>query len=228
MKSADALDTDNIRTGTLDISPHAVKEVGYIYNMRLPCSIFNNCSSLCHYRSKHNVDGCSDTCHIKEYMTAMQLFRLRNDQTIFNIHRCTQRLKALDMLVDRAASDITSTRKCHFSTLIFAKQCPQKIIGASDFLNIFIIYAQTSDRASIDLNRMTVHTVHHCSDAFDCLKQYIDIPHIRKILNYNNLICHYCSCHDTECRILGSANLDLADQWIAALNHILFHNAPLY
>ena len=58
VKLVNALNTDNICTGTLNVGSHRVEEVSHVNNMWLFCRILNYSIAFCQNRCKHNVD-CS-------------------------------------------------------------------------------------------------------------------------------------------------------------------------
>ena len=128
MKSLNTTDADHISTCTLDISTHTVQEIGNINNMRLSCSILDNCTACCHGSCHHDIDSRADRNHIQEDMTSMKILSPGNDSTMENIHLSTKSTKSFQMLVDRSAADITSARKRNFCMFILSEQCTQKII----------------------------------------------------------------------------------------------------
>ena len=119
MELLNSSDTDHICTCSLDIGSHAVEEVGNINHMRLLGSILDNCLALCHYCSHHDIDGGANADNIKINMLAHQLISLSTDDPL-NGDLGSQCSKALDMLVDRAKSDVAASGKCHSRLLVFA------------------------------------------------------------------------------------------------------------
>ena len=119
MQMGNTLDTDHIRTGTLDIGSHAVQEVRQIHHMRFLGRVLDNRGAFRHYRSHHDIDGSADTDHIHINMAAAQMLRLCLDQAMLDLHVRAQSTEALNMLVNGTAADITSTGKCHFRMLVF-------------------------------------------------------------------------------------------------------------
>ena len=121
MKRFYSVNTNLICSGTANIGSHAVQEVGNIYDMRLFCCVLNNCLTFCHCCCHHDIDGSTHSYHIKVNMASDKTFCFCNDQSMFNSYICPQSPKAFDMLVNRAKTDITSTRKSYFRFFIFSK-----------------------------------------------------------------------------------------------------------
>ena len=169
MKLSHTTDLNNICSCTTDICTHTVQEVCHIYNVWFLGNVLHNGLSLCHCRSHHHIDRCSDAHHIKINMLPYQTLCLCNNLTMLNFNFCTKRTESFQMLIDRSAADITSSRKCNFCMLIFSKQCSQQIVGSSDLLDIIIFNTEISDPSAIDSNRMTVHTLNICSNSCNCI-----------------------------------------------------------
>ena len=159
MKLLNTTDTDHIRTGTLDIRTHAVQEVRHINNMRLPCSILNDRTTSRHRSSHHNIDGSAYRNHIQEDMAAMKILRLRNDRTMTDIHIRAKSTETFQMLIDRSAADITSTRKRNLRMFILTKQSTKKIIRSTDLLDKFIIHTKITNGRAVDLYSRFIDTL---------------------------------------------------------------------
>ena len=188
MKRLNTTDTDHIRTGTLDIRPHTVQEIRHINNMRLPRSILNDRTASRHRSSHHNINSSTNRNHIQENMAAMQILRLGNNSTMTDINIRTKSTETLQMLVDRPAADITSTRKRNLS--ILAKQSTKKIIRSTDLLDKLIIHAEIADSRTVDLYSRLINTLNLSPDLGDRLKQNIDVPNIWQILDQYSFISH--------------------------------------
>ena len=140
-------------------------------------------------------------------MCALQMIRLSRDQTVLDIHFCTQCTKSLQMQIYGTASDITATGQCNLCLLIFTEQCTKQIIRCPDLLYILIINRHPGDRTSIDLYRMGIDPVNDSPDSFDRPEENIDVPHVRKIFNGNRFIRHDRRGKDRQRRILRTADL---------------------
>ena len=154
---------DHIRSRASDVRSHAVQEVRHIYYMRLLRHILHNSQAFRHRSSHHHIDRRSYTDHIEVNVLAYQTVCLCNDLSMPDLHICSQSPEALKMLVDRPASDITSSRKRNLRMLILPKQCSQKIIRCPDLLNIIVFNIYTVDVLSINLDSVTIHSANPCS-----------------------------------------------------------------
>ena len=121
VKFLNTTDLDHICSGTTDICSHAVEEVCNINNVRFFCNILHNGKSLCHCSCHHNINSCSNTDYIKVNVLSDQAVRFSKNLTIFNLYICSKCTESFQMLIDRSASDITSSRQCNFCMLILSK-----------------------------------------------------------------------------------------------------------
>ena len=174
---------DNVCSGALNVSSHAVQEVSYINYMRLSGRIFDNRASRSHRCCHHNVDGCANRHNIQENMASVKIFRTCHNRPMKNLYICSQSPEALQMLVNGTASDIASARKRHLRMFIFSKQRAQKIIGCADFFNVFIINADIGNGRTINLYCRSVDSFYLGSDPGNCFQQNIDVSYVRQIFD---------------------------------------------
>ena len=187
--------------------PDTCPEETNVYDMRLLCRVLYDRLSLRHCCRHHDIDGRSDRYFIQINVRTLQMIRLSSDQTMLNIYSGAQRTKALQVQIDRAASDITASGQCHLCLLIFTEQCTKQIIRCPDLLYILIITRHPGDRTSIDLYRMGIDPVNDSPDSFDRPEENIDVPHVGKIFNGNRFIRHDRRGKDRQRRILRTADL---------------------
>ena len=109
---------------------------------------------------------------------------------------------------------------------VLSEKSPQQIVGSPDLLDIIVLNVKITDRTAIDLNCVSVNSLHHRSDLTDRLEHNINVVDIRQIVDQHGLIRHDRRCQDCESRIFGAAYLHFSHQWIAAFDHILLHFAP--
>ena len=89
MQFLNALNSDNICTGALDIGTHTVKEIGNVNYMRLLSCILNSRSSLCQACCKHNVNSGSNRYNIHIYVPADKLLCLCTYHAMLYFNRST-------------------------------------------------------------------------------------------------------------------------------------------
>ena len=227
VKPFHATNTDGIRSCALNIGSHAVKEVRHIYDMRLLGCIFKDGLSLCHGRRHHDIDGGSHRNHIQINVACHQINGVSNHCPALDLHIRSQRPKSLYMLVNGTASDIAASRKRNLGALIFTQQSAYKVIRGADPTNVFIIHRYLSYISRIDLHCMTVDAAYAGTDLLNRLQHYVDIPHIRQIIDEHIFIRHNGRCQDTQCGILRTAYGHIAHQRVAAFYNIMFHFTPL-
>ena len=221
MKLRHAFDPDHIRSCTLDIGAHAVKHIGHINHMRLLRRILQDRIPLGKGRCQHNIDGRTDRNHVKINMTAAKMIRIHNYHAMVDLRSCTKTTEALQVLVNRTASDVTAAGQRDLRLFIFSEKRSQQIIGRADPLHVFIIDPDRPDSGSVNRNRMGIDPFYGRTNPGDCLQKHIDIPYIRKIIDHHFLVRHDRRSEDSQSRIFCAANYDIAHQRTAALNHIL-------
>ena len=147
--------------------------------MRLFRSIFNCSLSLGERRCHHDIDCSAYRYLIQINVSSNQPFSLCRHSSVTNFDMRSQCAKPLNVQVHRTASDITASRKGHLRTLIFPKQRTQQVIGCPDFLHGVIIHRDIFHERTIDFHGMRVYTFNPRTNIRHCLKQRIDIAHIR-------------------------------------------------
>ena len=196
--------------------------------MRLFRHVFHDRKTFGHSSSHHHIDRCPDCHNIKIQMRSAKFLRLCDNLAVFNIDVRTKSPKSFQMLIDRSASDIASSRQRNFRSFIFPEKSSQQIVRRSDLLNVIILYIKIADRTSVDLYCMTIDPLHHRADSLDRFQHHIHIIHIRKIIDLNSLIRHDCSRQNCKRRIFRAADLHFSDKRIPAFYDILFHITPLF
>ena len=147
-----AANPDDIRARALHTATHGVQKVRQIDDMRLLRGVVNGGRSLRTGCGKHDVDGSADGDHIHEYIRADKPIRFRNDQTARRFNPCAERTHALDMLVNRAASDIASAGKRNLRASEAGKQRTDIIRGRAHAAAKLKRNIRPVDGAGIDLH----------------------------------------------------------------------------
>ena len=165
MQRLHAADLDHVCSRSADVGPHAVEEVGHVYDMGLFCHVLHDRKPVSHCRRHHHVDGGSYADHVKIQMGSPHMLGLGHDLAVLDIHVRAQCAKSLQMLVDRSASDIASPRKRYLRLAVLSKQGAKQIIRCPDLLYIIILNVKVSNRTPVDLHSMPVKPLHRCPDA---------------------------------------------------------------
>ncbi len=188
--------------------------------------VFQNRPALRKSRRHQNIDGRAHAGNIQINMTSHKALRTGSDHAVRNLHRRAQRLKPLDMLINRTASDITAARQHHRRLFKPSQKRAQKIIGCPDFAQRIAVHVQIMNQRRVHFHRMPVDPFHMCANALHGSKQDVGIPHIRHIFYQNSFIRHQRSRQNRKRRILRAAYLHLSNQRISTANRILFHIYP--
>ena len=161
--------------------------------MRLLCRVLDDGVAVGKRCRHHDIDGRSHGDHIQIDVTSPQLFGVHNDDAVLDLHLRAQRAEALDMLIDRTASDLTAARQYNFRLLVLAQKSAYQIVGRPDLSYIFIIYQQVS--AGIDILSADQYFIVALADysrpnLLHGLEQDVGISYIRHIVDQTLTICH--------------------------------------
>ena len=162
-------------------------------------------------------------------MAACQLLRLRENHAAVDPDTRAECPEALLVLVNRPCADIASARERHTGLTVLAEQCTDQIIRCTDLTYIIIVNLMGKNVLTADGNNMTVIRIRILnlrSDGFDSFQKNMYIVDVRQIADRNLLIRHDRRRKNTQCGILGTADLDCTNERIAAPDQILFHNTP--
>ncbi len=157
-------------------------------------------------------------------MGAAKLLSLGVYQAVAEIHLGTEGPEALEVKIDGAAADDTATGKGHLGFLVLAQERTQQVVGGANLLHILVIQNQAVDGGAVDANRVRVHPLNHGADVADGIQHDVDVADIGEIVDENCFVGHDGGCQDGERGILRAANLHFADQSVAALYDVLFHD----
>ena len=86
MQLSHALDTDDIRTGALDVGPHTIQEVGHINHVGFLRHVLNRGLSLRQRRRHHNIDSRAHGNLIQINMAAHQIYGMGQYRAPLNVH----------------------------------------------------------------------------------------------------------------------------------------------
>ena len=166
----DATDLNHIGSRASDVGSHAVQEIGNVYYVRFFCHVLHDSDAFCH-RCRHHYIDRRPYCHDVEInMPPFQILCFGNYFAVLDIHVGSECAEPLQVLVYRPAPDIASSRKCHFRSLVLAKQRAEQIVRRADLLDIVILHIKIPDTASVDLDRVSVYAVHLCTDSGNCIQ----------------------------------------------------------
>ena len=123
-----AFNADNVRSCAADMCAHVIEEVRSIDDMRLFSGIFDNCLSLRHNGSQHDINCCAYRDNIEIYILSVHMSGFSDNIPVLNTYIGANSLKAFYMLVNRSAADVTASRNRNFSLSVFSEKRSQKII----------------------------------------------------------------------------------------------------
>ena len=129
-----AADLDDVGSRASDVRSHRVEEVREVDDVRLLRRVLDDRQSLCAARRKHDVHRRADRYHVEINMRSDKSLLAAgrfDDRAVYESCLRAERLKALEVLVDRPYAEIAAARKRHSRVAVFAEQRAQQIIGCS-------------------------------------------------------------------------------------------------
>ena len=191
VQALDAADLDYIRARSLNVCPHRVQEVRQVHDMRLLGAVFHNGLALGEHRGEHDVHGRADRYHVKVDMRAVQpvLGSLRADiAALGQGNGCPERLKALDVLVDRAhAAEVAAAGHSDLGKAVFAEEHTEQIIGGAQ-LALQLVRLKTRMAAVLDLDRRRIDEADLCAQLAHDLKLEGHIDNLGYILDADRAV----------------------------------------
>ncbi len=195
-----ALDSNVIGSGALDVGAHRVQKVRDVDDMGLLSRVFDRRNAFGAGRRKHDIDCCADADHIQENMSAMQSVGDDANDAVANIGRIrSQRSelgKTLEMKIDRTCSEIAAPGHVHGRLFETGQQSAEKIIGGTNILNLGM-------RRLIGRDVGRIYLVHPRSqgrdDGTQCLtdfKHRLNVRDLRNIFENTRSVQKHGSCQN--------------------------------
>ena len=125
----DAMNFDNVGTGTMHVSAHHVQEVSKVHNVRLTSYVFQNSRALCQHGSQHGVHGSTDGHRVKEHMPAHQVVGLDMNLTVLHRVLSAKGGESLQMLVDGTGAEIAAAGHSDLACTKTAQQRTQEVVA---------------------------------------------------------------------------------------------------
>ena len=120
--------------------------------MRLFCSIFQNGQSFCADCCQHNINGSTNRHNIQIDVCAEHFVALCVDKAIIGGNGCSQCLKALDMLVDWAHTEVTAARRGNVCFAKTSQESAEEIVGRTKMAGRFVRNNWLADISGVDLD----------------------------------------------------------------------------
>ena len=134
------------------------------------------------------------------------------DHSVFENNFGSECPEAFDMLIDGAASDITSSGEGDLGMLILSEHCTDQIIRSPDLLDILITDHRGTDACGIDGDSVTVFFIDNDAYASHGVHEHVGVTDIGNIVYMNGFVGHNRSGEYRERSILCSADLNLSYQ----------------
>ena len=122
------------------------------------------------------------------------------------IHRCTQHLKALDVLVNGTGGEIAAAGQRHMCLAETTQQCTHQIIAGAHLLDQFRIRLGTGHIAAVDFHHIAFRGGNLRTHPVQNIHQNPDIGNIGHILNPALAADQQGSRNDGDRGILGTAD----------------------
>ncbi len=127
-----AVDLDHVGAGAVDVRAEGVEKVREIDDMRFLRHIFEDRQALGFYGGEHDVDGRADGDDVEIDVPPEEVLGLDADKAVPDVDGRAQRLKTLDMLVDRADAEVASAGQGNVRLAEPSHQRAEKVIGGPE------------------------------------------------------------------------------------------------
>ena len=214
------------RSRTRDLCTAGVEEARHIHDVRLSCGVFYYGSALGKYRGKHNIDGRADRGDVKiNEISAKPVGRVAvYHSTAREGDPRSERLKALDVKVDGAKTEITSAGVAHLSLAKSAEHSAEQIYRASHLADVFERRALHLNAPRVYNSRRGVYESDVCAYHLKRFKRERNVAYVREIFDSTHVVCGDSAKDDGEGRVFHSAYIYVAVKRLSAANDKLFHN----
>ena len=198
--------------------------------MRFLGSVVDGGGALRAGGGEHHVDRAADGRHVQEHVAAGERLRLCDDRATGGLHLSAERAHALDVLVDRTATDVASAGQ-RYAGAAKARQQRTDIIGRSAHAAGKIKrYVGTVDGRGVDLHQALFGIpVHLGAQVTQRLHGDVDVLDVGQVFNHAGRAAQDRGGDDGDRGILAAADADDAFQPVSACDeHSLFvsHACP--
>ena len=219
------VDTNGIRTGTLDVRTHGVEEVGQVNDMGLLGGILNGGHAVRQGGGHHDVHRCADGDHVQIDGGALHaaFFRAGKDEVAL-MHLSTHGDKALDVLVDRTnAAKVAPAGHRDLRLSKAAKQRADEIVGCTDLMCQLLRHLRGGDMTAVDLHVARRQKADLCTQLLQDLQQGGDVGNLRDVFDAADAVHQQRGGNDGNSGIFGAADMNLTEERMPALNDIFCH-----
>ena len=227
-KRFDAVDLDDRRSGTFDAGAHLVKQFGKIVDLRLLRGVLDDRFAECERRGHHYILGAC-------YGHLFKLDRVADEAALrgtgnhvarLERHDRTKLLERFQMQVDRARADSTTAGQADLCLAEPGEQRPESEYAGPHGFDQLVRGLKYLNIARVDLVRAQFRGKDSRPEILEQPPLSDQILYIRHVVQYYRFGRQQRRRETRQCRIFGSADLDLSAQRIAAANLELIHNYP--
>ena len=227
-KAVYAADLDGVGAGTLDVSPHGIEEVGKVYDVRLLGGVVDDGDTVGQHGGHHNIHGGAHGNNIQIYIGARETAAPGGGLNEAAFHRDLgpHGGEALDVLVDGADAEVTAAGHGNRGLAKAAQQRADEIIRGADLPGKLVGGVGAADGVTVHLYRVTVQHPDAGTKLFQNGEQQRYIADLRNVFDAAGAIDQKGCGNNGNSGIFGTADGNLAEQGLAAVNDILIHKNP--
>ena len=203
-------DTDHARARARNIRAAGIEKVRNIDDMRLTRGVLKRGHALGEDGGEHDVDRRADRNDIKIDLIAAQAVLGRLDVQITRraeVDPRAERLKAFDVLIDRARAEVTATRHTDLGLTETTEHRADQIRRAAHFADKLHRRHLLCHRARINEHSIGVDKPHLCTDHTKHLKRQRNIADVRHVADLANVTRGDRSEDHGECGVLHAADI---------------------
>ena len=136
--------------------------------------------------------------------------------------------KALDMLVDGTAAQITSARRGNLRAAEAAEEGPDQVVGGPDLAGQLLRDLGIVDMAAINVHRRPVDGAHIGAQILKDIQDQRNVADLRDILDPADAVHQQGGRDNGNGRVLRAADGNLTKKRFPAVNHILCQDRTFY
>ena len=147
----DAVNLDNVGTGTVHVGTHHVQKVGKIHDVRLTGDVFQHGRALGQHSSQHGVHRSANGNGVKKDMCADKVVGLDMDLAVFHRVLSPKGCESLQVLVDGTRAEITAARHSDLARPKAAQQRAQKVVAGPHLAGKLVRYLSAVNMGGVNL-----------------------------------------------------------------------------
>ena len=178
-------------------------------------------------RRDHDIQRRADGGEVEEDVRADRALGFDLDVAALGRNPSAERLKALDVLVDRTDAEVAAPGEADLRVTEAPEFGAEEVVGPADAADELVIALSAGDVRTVDLPRAPREHPDPRPDAAQDLERGADIGDVRDVFEDAFAFDQNGCIYNGERGVLGAGNLHLSKQRVSSVDNNLFHK-PVY